>query len=87
MAAIGGGSRNELLCQLTADATGCPVLAGPAEATASGTLLLQALARGRLSSLSQIKEVIARSCRLVSYEPHPVGGWDECYAAFLRLAG
>ena len=85
---IGGGSRNELLCQLTADAARCPVLAGPAEATAIGTLLLQALARGRMSSLSQAREVVARSCRLVSYEPAgPAAAWDERYAAFQRLGG
>lgn len=83
---IGGGSRNRLLCQLTADATGRPVLAGPDEATASGNLLLQALARGRLSSLSEVRQVVSRSFELVPYTPRPSPAWDERYATFLRLS-
>jgi len=83
---LGGGSRNTLLCQFTADATGRPVLAGPSEATATATVLLQALARGRLSSLAEVREVTARSSELLHYEPQPSHAWDEAYATFLRLA-
>jgi len=83
---IGGGCRSRLLCQLTADATGRPVLAGPDEATASGNLLLQALARGRLSSLSELRQVVTRSFELVPYAPRPSPAWDERYAAFLQLS-
>jgi len=82
---VGGGSKNALLCQLAADATNQPVLAGPAEATAAGTILLQALARGSLTSLSELRQVVRRSYDLVTYEPHPSAGWDEAYDAFLRL--
>jgi rhamnulokinase len=84
---LGGGSRNALLCQFTADATGRPVLAGPSEATATTTVLLQALARGRLSSLAEAREVAARSSALLRYDPQPSTAWDEAYAMFLRLAG
>ena len=50
---IGGGSRNALLCQLTADLRGRPVLAGPVEATALGNVLVQARADGELGSLAE----------------------------------
>ena len=83
---LGGGSRNALLCQLTADATGRPVLAGPSEATATATVLLQALARGKLSSLAEVREVSARSCELLRYDPRPSPAWDEAYASFRRLS-
>ncbi len=82
---VGGGSKNALLCQLAADASNRPVLAGPAEATAAGTILLQALARGSLASLSELREVVRRSHDLVSYEPHPSDAWDEAYDTFLGL--
>ena len=82
---VGGGSKNTLLCQLAADATSRPVLAGPAEATAAGTILLQALARGSLGSLNELREVVRRSHDLVSYEPHPSDAWDEAYGTFLGL--
>jgi rhamnulokinase len=82
---IGGGSRNALLCRLTADATGLPVRAGPAEATAVGNLLVQAMALGRISSLGELREVVRNSFSMVTYEPGPGAPWDEAYEKFLRL--
>jgi rhamnulokinase len=82
---MGGGSKNWLLCQLTADATKRPVLAGPAEATAIATVLLQALARGSLSSLNEVREVVSGSFDLVNYDPHPSLAWDEAYGRFLQV--
>ena len=60
---IGGGARNELLCQLTADVTGREVLAGPVEATALGNVLVQARAAGELGSLADMRAVSAASVR------------------------
>jgi rhamnulokinase len=82
---MGGGSKNWLLCQLTADATKRPVLAGPAEATAIATVLLQALARGSLSSLNEVREVVSGSFDLVNDDPHPSLAWDEAYGRFLQV--
>ncbi len=66
---IGGGVRNELLCQLTADETGREVIAGPVEATALGNVLVQARAAGELGSLSDLRAVSAASFEPVHYEP------------------
>ena len=67
---VGGGSQNELLCQLTADAAGLPVLAGPVEATALGNVLVQARAHGALPpSLEAIRAGVAASTPLRRYEP------------------
>jgi rhamnulokinase len=66
---IGGGVRNELLCQLTADETGREVIAGPVEATALGNVLVQARAAGELGSLSDVRAVSAASFEPVHYEP------------------
>jgi rhamnulokinase len=66
---IGGGARNTLLCQLTADVTGREVLAGPVEATALGNVLVQARATGELGSLDDMRAVSATSFAPVCYEP------------------
>ncbi len=66
---VGGGSLNSLLCQLTADACGCRVVAGPAEATALGNLLVQARAMKDLPGDVSVREVVRRSCELRVYEP------------------
>lgn len=71
---VGGGSQNALLCQLTADAAGLPVVAGPVEATAVGNVMVQALARGRVGSLEEIRAVVRRSFETKTYEP---GGADD----------
>ena len=66
---IGGGARNALLCQLTADLTGREVLGGPVEATPLGNVLVQARAAGELTSLADLRAVSAASSEPVHYEP------------------
>lgn len=71
---VGGGCQNELLCQLTADLGGLPVLAGPVEATAVGNLVVQARAAGVLNgSLEQLRAAVLRSYPPIAYEPRPRG--------------
>ncbi|RKY05260.1 rhamnulokinase [Candidatus Poribacteria bacterium] len=82
---VGGGSRNELLCQLTADATGKTVIAGPAEATAAGNVMVQAMALGDVGSHPEAREIIRRSFEFKTYEPGKRDGWDEAYERFLKL--
>ncbi|MBO3083210.1 rhamnulokinase [Cellulomonas fengjieae] len=75
---VGGGVRNELLCQLTADATGLPVVAGPVEGAALGNVLVQARAAGALSGgLADLRAVGARGLELRRYEPGATGGPTE----------
>jgi rhamnulokinase len=82
---VGGGCRNALLCQFTADACGIPVYAGPVEATAAGNVLLQMTARGALGSLAEGREVIARSFPVVTYAPRDVDAWDAAAGRFSGL--
>jgi rhamnulokinase len=82
---IGGGTRNELLCQLTADATGLPVLAGPAEATVIGNLLVQAMGMGHIASLAELREVVRGSFELRRYQPSGDPGWEGAYHRFCKL--
>jgi rhamnulokinase len=68
---VGGGSRNRLLCQLTADSCERPVIAGPAEATALGNVLVQLAADGEAASLADMREIARRSSTIEQYEPGP----------------
>jgi len=74
---VGGGSQNALLCQLTADALGLPVLAGPAEAAALGNALVQARALGAdLPDLAALRALVRRTHEVRRYEPRPGLDWD-----------
>ncbi|MEU9318346.1 rhamnulokinase family protein [Streptomyces sp. NPDC048295] len=78
---VGGGSRNELLCQWTSDATGLPVTAGPAEATALGNILVQARARGLVGDLMDMRQLVARTQELRHYTPQgDQRAWDRAAA-------
>ena len=66
---VGGGSRNQLLNQLTADTTGRVVIAGPSEATAAGNVLVQAIGSGTISGLEEARDVIRRSFPPQSFFP------------------
>ncbi|HWG25063.1 rhamnulokinase family protein [Actinospica sp.] len=81
---VGGGSRNELLCQWTADATGLPVIAGPTEAAAIGNALVQARAQGVIGDLSSMRRLVAETQQLRRYVPSgDRAAWD---AAAARVA-
>ena len=79
---IGGGSRNTWLCQLTANAIGMPVVAGPAEGTAMGNLLVQAMALGHLKSLADIRKVVRNSVETETHLPQDIAEWDKAYGQF-----
>ena len=82
---VGGGSKNKLLNQFTANALDLPVFAGPAEATAAGNVLVQALALGHLSSLDQARQVVRRSSEILHVCPQPGANWDQQHARFAQL--
>ncbi|HAR36136.1 MAG TPA: rhamnulokinase [Acidobacteria bacterium] len=84
---IGGGSRNQLLNQFTAEATGLRVLAGPDEATSAGNILVQALAAGLLGSSQEIREVVRQSFEIKEFTPVEPETWSEPYRDFLRIIG
>lgn len=84
---VGGGSRNTLLCQLTADAMRMPVLAGPVEATALGNVMVQALASGHVETLEEIRTVVRRSVEVSRYTPEDdKDGWDKFKNRFLEIS-
>jgi rhamnulokinase len=74
---IGGGSKNRLLNQLTADATGRRVLAGPAEATALGNVAIQILATGGASSLQEVRAIVDRSFPTEVFDPLETDKWEQ----------
>jgi sugar (pentulose or hexulose) kinase len=84
---VGGGSRNRLLCQFTANACGRPVVAGPAEATAVGNVLVQLLAHRQISSLEQGKDLVKASFEIEEYFPQETGVWEQEYGEFKRAFG
>jgi rhamnulokinase len=84
---VGGGTKNALLCQFTADACGRPVHAGPVEATAIGNILLQAMGRGKIGSITELRQVVARSFPVTVYEPRDPAAWEDAIGRFAGLVG
>ncbi len=82
---VGGGTQNELLNQMTADACGRPVVAGPMEATAIGNVLVQAMAVGRMKSLGEAREIVRVNFGVKRYEPRDVGKWDSAYRRYVEI--
>jgi rhamnulokinase/L-fuculokinase len=80
---VGGGAKDEALCELTATATGLPVYAGPFEATALGNAAIQLIAAGELSSVKEAREVIAYSFPVKAYDPE--GNSDAAYEKYRRI--
>ncbi len=74
---VGGGSRNRLLNQLTADAAGIPVLAGPGEATVIGNALVQLISLGELANLDEGRQLVSDGAALERFEPEEQGAWRE----------
>jgi len=76
---IGGGTKNKLLNQFTADSVGRTVITGPVEATAIGNILMQAIGMKHLSSLSEAREIVHASFEPEIYKPNRKADWDEAY--------
>lgn len=82
---VGGGSQNELLNQMTADACERPVVAGPIEATAIGNVLVQAMATGDVKSLPEARRIVAESFEVKRFEPNTTRQWKNAYTRYREL--
>jgi rhamnulokinase len=82
---VGGGTRNRLLNQFTADASGRRVVAGPIEATAIGNVVAQAMALGHIASLEEGRQIVRNSFDIETYEPAGGAEWEEAYGRLVAL--
>jgi rhamnulokinase len=76
---VGGGIKNEFLNQFAADATGKKIIAGPAEATAIGNILMQAKATGQIKTLTEARKLVRNSFELKKYQPQNAPLWEKQY--------
>lgn len=82
---VGGGSQDNLLNQMTANACGIKVIAGPIEATALGNIVVQAIAAGEIKDIKEARKIIANSFETVVYEPQDKELWSSAYDRFTKL--
>ena len=83
---VGGGSRNQLLNQMTADFTGVSVIAGPIEATSIGNILMQAVAMKLVETHEDLRSIVRNSFELKRYEPNPNADVEDAYRRFIELS-
>ena len=82
---VGGGCKNDLLNQFTANACGCKILTGPVEATALGNIVVQAMATGDVKDLAEARRIVAASTELGTFTPQDAAAWEKEYARFLTF--
>lgn len=82
---VGGGTKNSLLNQFTADALGLPVVAGPEEATAIGNLMVQAFALGIIGSMQEALPIIRQAFPIKEYKPRDTKAWNKAYKRFRQI--
>ena len=82
---IGGGTQARLLCRMTADSIGLPVITGPVEATALGNILIQLVALGELKNLDEGRALIARTEPVQRYEPEQTALWNRAYETYKTI--
>ena len=81
---LGGGTKDPLLCQMTADSLGIPVVAGPAEATAIGNIMLQLIALGDIKDVDDGREIIRAQESVKQYNPQNTDEWEKAYQSFCK---
>ncbi|MEG0692596.1 MAG: rhamnulokinase family protein [Oscillospiraceae bacterium] len=82
---LGGGTKDSFLCQLTANATKCEVIAGPIEATALGNIAVQLIALGKVKDIAQARTIISNSFSPIQYQPIDVDIWNSHFKTYEKL--
>ncbi len=82
---LGGGTKDGLLCQMTANAMGIPVIAGPVEATALGNILIQLVALGELPSIAEGRKLLANTEHLKQFVPQETQPWNQAYETYKTI--
>ena len=82
---IGGGTKDTLLCQMTASSCARNVIAGPIEATVMGNVAVQLMSDNSVADISEARKIVANSSELKTYIPTDVDKWEEAYADFLKI--
>ncbi len=84
---VGGGGKNVLLNQMTADALGLPVVVGPYEGTAIGNALTQAIGAGLIKNLAELRSIVKASCEVTTYQSSNAAAWEAVESRFVQLIG
>ncbi len=82
---VGGGIQNDLLCQMTANATGIPVKAGPVEATVIGNAIVQLITLGELKNIHEARQLVTTIDEIKQYEPTDIEMWDEAFKKYSNV--
>lgn len=82
---LGGGTKDNFLCEMTADCIDMPVIAGPVEATALGNIILQLIALGEIENVNQGRKIIIENEKIYNYSPNHNASWDEAYKKYVNI--